>query len=238
MAISDSILRVTSYCSRYGFRATASRAALAIKRVLFANRMVVFYCDLGGQPSPPRIVPGSLKIDRLSTRIELAQPDLVKMTSFWHPRQARRNIDERFAKGASLWLVKCEDRLVAYGWTLQGRSIEPFYVPLGFDDVHLFDFHVFPEYRGRGINPFLVNHIISDLAHSCAGRAFIEAAEWNAPQLSSLKKTPFCRLGLARSIAIFGHRFTHWTREQTGAGMQETEVVRNDPRSIARSHER
>ena len=77
------------------------------------------------------------------------------MTSFWNPKLAHRNIKERFDKGASLWLIKFEDRLAGYGWTLQGRTIEPHYFPLGQDDVHLFDFHVFPKYRGRGLTLFL-----------------------------------------------------------------------------------
>ncbi len=33
-------------------------------------------------------------------------------------------------KGALLWLIKSEDGLAGYGWTLQGRTIEPHYFPL------------------------------------------------------------------------------------------------------------
>jgi hypothetical protein len=46
------------------------------------------------------------------------------------------------------------------------------------------------------------------------GRAFIEAAEWNQPQLSSLTKTPFRRLGRARKSIIFGRTVVHWANDQ------------------------
>ena len=77
--------------------------------------------------------------------------------------------------------------------------------------MHLFDFHVFPQYRGRGINPFLVTHILESLARVGAGRAFIEAAEWNKAQLSSLTKTPFRRLGMARKLTIFRRTIVLWS---------------------------
>ena len=47
MAISSSFSRLTAYYTRHGFVATIRRAGLALKRALFASRMVVFYCDLG-----------------------------------------------------------------------------------------------------------------------------------------------------------------------------------------------
>ena len=43
------------------------------------------------------------------------------MTSPWNPKQAHRNIRERFEQAASLWLIKSGDKLAGYGWTLQGQ---------------------------------------------------------------------------------------------------------------------
>lgn len=210
MGISNSILHVSEYYSRHGFVATIRRAGLGVKRALFANRMVVFYCDLPMQPTRPVNIPSSLRIDRLMSEKELGQQDLQEITSFWNPKQARKNIRERFAEGASLWVIKSEDKVAGYGWSLQGHTVAPHYIPLGQDDVHLFDFYVFPPYRGQGMNPLLVTHILRNLATNCRGRAFIEAAEWNEAQLSSLQKTPFRRLGVVRSATIFSHTFVSW----------------------------
>jgi ribosomal protein S18 acetylase RimI-like enzyme len=119
---------------------------------------------------------------------------------------------ERFGLGASLWLIKSHDKLAGYGWTLEGRTVEPHFFSLGHRDVHLFDFHVFPQYRGQGMNPTLVTSILRALTAEGAGRAFIEAAEWNQAQLSSLTKTPFRRLGMARKSTLFSRTLVLWDK--------------------------
>jgi ribosomal protein S18 acetylase RimI-like enzyme len=213
MSIAASISRLSDFYSRNGFRATIRRAGRAARRALFSNRMVLFYCELSGQTSLRTDPPSSLKVEKKVSEAELSPHDLQEMTSFWNPKLARQHVKERFGQGASLWLIRSGGKLAGYGWTLQGRTMEPHYFPLGQDDVHLFDFHVFAQFRGRGINPFLVNHILQILAAARAGRGFIEAAEWNRAQLSSLAKTPFHRLGLARKFTIFGRTFVWWRED-------------------------
>ena len=88
--------------------------------------------------------------------------------------------------------------------------MEPHYVSLGREDVHLFDFLVFPEFRGRGINSALVRHILQEFAVEARRRAFIEAAQWNTAQLSSLRRTPFQRFGVARKRGLFSKPSVVW----------------------------
>jgi hypothetical protein len=214
MSISSSMTRIAAYYSRHGFVATIRRARLAAKRALFSNRMVIFYCDLAKQASPPADIPNFLKVERLRTYPEISPQDLQEMTSFWNPKQAHRNIKERFEKGASLWLIKSGDRLAGYGWTIQGRTIAPYYFPVAQDDVQLFDFYVFPKFRGRAMHWLLTAHILQTLAAEGRARAFADTGEWNQAQLSSLKMTPFRRLGLARSFTILGHTFVSWVENE------------------------
>jgi len=183
---------------------------------------VLFYCDLATLTAPRADLPSFLKVERKKSSTDLSPEDLEAMTSFWNPRVAQGNIRERFGKGASLWLIKSHDRLAGYGWTLQGRTIVPHYFPLGPDDVHLFDFYVFPQYRGQGMNPFLVTRILRSLAREGAGRALIEAAEWNRAQLSSLSRTPFRPLGRARKLTIFGRTIVFWAEK--GVEQRSTKV--------------
>ena len=237
MGIANSISRLADYYRRHGFLTTLHRAGLVVKRVVLANRMVVFYCDLADQLTRPVLLPGSFTMDRLSSEAELRPHDLLAMTSFWSPKQAHRNISERFALGASLWLIKSEDQLAGYGWSLQGRTVEPYFFPLGKDDVHLFDFYVFPQYRGRGINPLLVTHILRNLSTACGGRAFIEAAEWNEAQLSSLRKTPFLNLGLVRSFTFFGHTVVFWGKKQDTDQLQRSSERHGRPLKTVKPNE-
>jgi GNAT superfamily N-acetyltransferase len=136
----------------------------------------------------------------------------LQITSAWNPEIARHQLAERFAQGASLWLFKVEGKLAAYGWTIIGRTMEPHFMPLGANDAHLFDYFVFPEYRGRRINPALVNHVLARLVSERRNRAYIEAAAWNLAQLNSLGRTPFRPLGRAWKFGIFGKTVVIWSR--------------------------
>jgi len=210
MGVSTLFSRFTGYFDRHGFSATVRRVGLAAKRALFSGRMVLFYCDLHSQAWPIVGMPSSMDVERKRNEGELSQQHLQEITSFWNPGLARRNITERFRHGAVLWLIKSEGRLVGYGWTLQGHTVEPHYFRLAPDDTHLFDFHVFPQYRGRGVNPLLVRYVLGSLAAESQGRAFIEAAEWNHAQLASLRMTPFRRLGSARKFTFSRHTAVYW----------------------------
>ncbi len=110
-----------TYYRRNGFWATIRRAGLAAKRALFSSRSVLFYCDLATQIAPPADLPSFLKVERKKSSAELSPEDLQAMTSFWNPKLAHRNMKERFDLGASLWLIKSDDKLAGYGWTLQGQ---------------------------------------------------------------------------------------------------------------------
>jgi ribosomal protein S18 acetylase RimI-like enzyme len=211
MAIFSLFSRFKAYLRRYGFAATVRRTGLAVRRTLFSNRAVLFYCDLSGQSLAPVEFPTSLNVERKRSQVELDAQDAQQIIHVWNPRVARQRLEQRFARGASLWLIKFNDRLAGYGWTLRGATMEPHYFPLGPHDAHLFDFHVYPLFRGQGMNPLLVRHILTELAGEGAGRAFIEAAEWNQAQLSSLGKTPFRCLGHARKWTILRCTTVWWS---------------------------
>ena len=230
MSISSSVSRFTDYFKRNGLRATAHRIGVATKRALFSSRSVLFYCDLSTLKLASADLPNSWKVDRHSDQTGISPADLQAIVTVWNPAQTRRNMKERFELGASLWLIKSEDHLAGYGWTLQGRTVEPHYFPLGPGDIHLFDFHVFPQYRGRGVNPFLVNYILRNLAAESQSRAFIEAAEWNQAQLVSLRRTPFQRLGSARKLTLFRYTMVFWGRNETVR--QTKEATGNLPRPV------
>jgi ribosomal protein S18 acetylase RimI-like enzyme len=214
MSVADSIFRLADYCRRHGVAGAIRRAGLAGKRALFASRMVVFYCDLTQRQLSAAAGAEALRVLRVEALRDLGTANLSAMTSFWNPKVANRRIRERFEKGASLWLVQCGEHLAGYGWTMQGGTIEPYYFPLAQEDVHLFDFHVFPAYRGRGINPFLVCSILDHLATGCGGRAFIETNEWNEAQLASLRKTPFRNVGAVRCFTFLGRTAVFWATKR------------------------
>ena len=211
MELPIAIRRLAEYYRRHGAGATCRRATVALKRAMAVHRVVLFYCDLSRLGDAGANLPDSLRVERKECFNELSQQDLKEILGVWNEDLARRNMDERFRLGASLWLIRCAGKLAGYGWTLRGRTVEPHYLPLGPEDIHLFDFAVFEQHRGQRLNPSLVNSILERLASEGSARAFIEAAEWNQAQFRSLSHTPFRRLCSARKATILGHTFVQWS---------------------------
>jgi ribosomal protein S18 acetylase RimI-like enzyme len=197
--------------------------------------MVLFYFDLADDGSLAATnMPDHLNVARKTGLDAIDTPDWQQITELWNPRLCRRNFSERFQEGASLWLIRSEGRLAGYGWTMTGRTIAPHYHPLGANDVHLFDFLVFPEFRGRNINPSLVRHILNELTAEGSSRAFIEVREWNRPQMISLAKTPFRCLGVARKASLFGKTFVEWSAAPGGSVSQTVQSPAQDGKTANR----
>lgn len=225
MHISDLIVRLRNYYGRQGFRATVVRAGVAARRALFTNRMVLFYCDLPVRESRSHQVTIDAQVEEKRTSADLKPGEWKALTAEWNPEVVSRKIGERFARGAQLWTVSVEGQMAGYGWTLRGSTIEPHYFPLGAQDLHLFDFHVFSRFRGRGINPYLVRSILNRFSSQTGGRAYIEAAEWNRSQLSSLGKTPFQYLGTARKCSFWKVILVSWTRRKEAAEVADDDAT-------------
>jgi Acetyltransferase (GNAT) family len=236
MGIASSITRFSDYYARHGVRATVQRATVQLRRSLFARRMVVYQCDLHTQKLPIRM-PESAHVDRVRSLAELTPEHLQELTSFWNPKQARHNIEERLSKGATLWLISSSGNLAGYGWTIKGRPIAPFYFPVGNDDVQLFDFYVFPKFRGRAMHWVLTTYILRTLAEENGGRAYADTGEWNEAQIAAFKMTPFKPLGMVRTFTIFGRRFTSWVDEVPTVAPQKRSVSTPKTLAAASSHE-
>jgi ribosomal protein S18 acetylase RimI-like enzyme len=221
MAVAESISRLINYYEKHGFGATLQRSRVFLRRCFLSRRFAVYYFDLSknGAVSPVRNWPENLKVVRVTRHEDIEANDWQKIADFWNPELSRRNFSKRFKEGATAWLIWSEGNLAGYGWTLTGRSIQPHFLPFGPDDVHLFDFLIFPEYRGQRINPLLVSYILDGLIAENRTRAYIEAAEWNRPQLNSLSRTGFKLMGVAHKAFLRGRTVVVWGKssELTGS---------------------
>src|SRR5438093_13573487 len=115
MTVSISISRFANYLKRNGLRATVRRGGLAVSRALPSNRTILFYSDLAGRTSQPEECPTFLEVRRKRASPELMLEEFHEIINVWNPGLAQRNIKERFDLGASLWLIKFENRLAGYG---------------------------------------------------------------------------------------------------------------------------
>jgi ribosomal protein S18 acetylase RimI-like enzyme len=224
MAVTESISRLVSYYERHGFGATLQRGRVFVQRFFLSRRFVVYYFDLSKNNAASLVQnwPEHLTVTRVARQDEIDAKDWEKIVNFWNPELSRRNFSRRFKEGATAWLIRSNGNLAGFGWTITGRSIQPHFLPFGPNDVHLFDFLVFPEFRGKRINPLLVNKILETLITENRTRAYIEVAEWNKPQLASLNHTGFHRLGLAHKTLFRGRTVVVWARPSASSSTSKS----------------
>ena len=204
--------RLESLRRRRGIFGGLEHAAVRVRRALFENWRILFYCDLQGQAlSGASYLPKHLSVERKSQSSEIGEKDWQAVFKIWDPRLSRRTFAQRFARGANMWLLRSQEEVAAYGWTLTGGMIQPHYCyQLGEMDVHLFDFTVLPEFRQQGINSVLVNHILQELGAEGKARAYIESYEWNRPMLRSLARTRFRPFAKAYVRFFLGRTIIEW----------------------------
>lgn len=204
--------RFWHYHRVHGSAATVGRIKTALSQIVYLGKNILFVCELPVAENKNPFSPGVL--ERKSSLAALTSEDVERIVSPAEPTGNRRRMNERFAAQAELWLIRCQGVIAAFGWTIVGKTMEPHFVPLAPRDVHLFDFFVFPEFRGRGLNPALVSQILQAISRENLSKAFIEAAAWNRPQLSSLKKTPFHRFGAARKFQLGKSSRVFWSERE------------------------
>lgn len=208
--IAVSLGHYARYARQHGLRAAGFRAASRLYRIVVRNRVVIFSADLSSLKGVSAL-PAGMRVARVSEERELRPADRNALLSYWDPTIKQRQIRKRFAQGATLWLVENAERLAGFGWTFRGAKGSPAFVTLAPDDVRLFDFEIFSGWRGRQINPALVEHVLRTSAQEGARRAFLEVHEWNTAQLRSLTRTRFRPIGTARLIEI-GDKSVVWSR--------------------------
>jgi GNAT superfamily N-acetyltransferase len=197
-----------SFYRRHGVRSTLARCVEALRRLSYSGRMILFVCPL---PSRPPLRPAGVSVERLSVST-LAQADCGSLFGSSDPADLARRLADRFSAGSELWLARVTGRPAGFGWTIRGRAFEPHFFPIQADEVHLFDFFVAADFRGRGVNGALMAECLARLGEQGVRVAHLECAAWNAGQLASLQKTPFRRCASARKLTLFGRPLVLWQR--------------------------
>ena len=201
--------RIVFFYRRRGLLATIKRFFTALYRSFYLGRMILYSC-----PMPSEGIGLSDKANKVdferATSAHLSKDDYVTVLYIGSIEERSRDIANRFELGSELWLAKVNGRVAGFGWTLVGKTVSPHYFTLGANEVHFFDFHVFQEFRGRGINIALIDKILTTLSTQPLSCAHIECAAWNTAQIRSLSKTPFHRQAEVIRIPFLGRSAIIW----------------------------
>ncbi|MGD0231368.1 MAG: hypothetical protein ABSC19_13575 [Syntrophorhabdales bacterium] len=183
---------------------------MALRRAVLGNKSILFYCDLRYAGDPVPALPGGCILEAATHYPDIRPADLQSLFDHLGARRTEHDLRDRFEKGATLWFLKEHDTIAAFIWSVRGTMVAPFFLPLTPDDVVLFDAESFPEYRGRGLYPLLVQSLFCKLREEKASRVYGMAKTWNASSLRGLGKTPFRRYAVASTMHAWGKTVTIW----------------------------
>ena len=206
------ITRFKNYYQKRGFLRTLLRFFEQPYRIIFKSKRILFYAEMNEVNDSVLALPPNIIIECKKAYNEAVQPDMQKMINYWDKENETDKVRERFEKGSFLWIVKLNGDIAGFVWSIKGKTVSPWYLPLTPHDTYIFDAVTFEEYRGRGFYPFLMNYVLGQLKMYGASRAVWEVYDWNKPSILGLKKTYCCKFGEARKFRVFGRNVTIWSQ--------------------------
>jgi hypothetical protein len=102
----------------------------------------------------------------------------------------KEDIDREFANGGVFWIAYIGEHFAACQWSIRGRFLRRWYVNLGPNDLVIYGAVTFNAFRGRGIHPAMIRHIIESEATDDVD-VYCDAAEWNVVAKRNIEKSGF-----------------------------------------------
>lgn len=117
-------------------------------------------------------------------------------------RRDRRSLEVdawELRHGAVQWLALIDGRLAGTSMSRRGRHFAKWFVPLHDDDIVIFRNGTMPEFRGRGVCPGIMRHVIgTELSEG--GRAYVDCRVFNKSSIRSIEKAGFRRIATMRPL--------------------------------------
>lgn len=201
------------YYRKNGFWQSVKQLGKKVKESVFAEPDVIYFADLVHlkQAVPPG--QDGIRVVERRTANEITAEEREALYAQIGRKLIEPQMKERFDKGVSAWFVYRENQFAGMVWTLVGDTMEPFYYFIAPEDVHVFNNVIFPEYRGKGINPVLIETVLQALGQRGFVRAYIETSVRNLAEQRSLSRTSFRPMGIADKKKKRGRQVTRWSTE-------------------------
>jgi RimJ/RimL family protein N-acetyltransferase len=162
---------------------------------LVRHKNIVYRLDRGAYAaSAPVVRPPGFAVKRCERNTDIP-------SSFW-PASARteapverEHIDHGFANGGVFWIAYIGEHIAGFQWSVRGRFVKKYSVNLDPDDLVIYGAVTFNAFRGRGIHPATIRHIIENEATDDVD-VYCDTAEWNVVAQRNIEKSGF------RAIAV------------------------------------
>ena len=212
--------KIKLYWKKYGTLGLAKRAVLRICLPFFSYNPLDFYC-ISGLPKTniqPRchleIRKGGLEDISL----------LVDFLSEIDEATVRKQVKYFFDKGGELFLAFNEGKLAHiahlcyYPGILEVHPLEihPL-MKLKHDEVYIGLCQTHPSFRGKGIYPVMLQHIMRYVTEKNKKRCFGSVAPTNLASIKGIKKAGFSFVERKRKFRLFGKVFNNqWVSPPVG----------------------
>ena len=99
------------------------------------------------------------------------------------------------SKGWRVWLLTIDKNPAVVGYSYPGNVAHNFYFPMTDSSIYIHYIYTLPQYRGRGILPLLLKHMMYMSKTEGFERAFIIVDEYNISSIRSIEKAGFQPIG-------------------------------------------
>ena len=179
-------------------------------KIILGKRFIIFSVNLLDIPDTILMLPENYNVETKKSLEELSRNEFRMLFKFRKKTIFLKQMKERFSQKAKLWLLKYREEIVAFRWTIEKKTISPYFFPLRKFDVHFFDAMVKDEYRGQNLNSLFINYILCVLKGEGYKRVYVETQSFNRKYINSIKKTRFKIIGEACRFSILGRIIVIW----------------------------
>jgi len=210
MSIMSLVQRFANQYRVYGLWGAIANTKTYLHRNLLHKSTFLYVADLEKLSNEDFILPEEYSIVAYHSRSDIPAKDQERYFGHAGKENGENEISDRFSKNAILWMLRVNEAPAGFIWSVRGKMVDPYFVPLAPNDSVLFDAVTFPEFRGKRIYSLLTNGVILRLRNDGCTRAFGHAEEWNLPSINGLRKTYLKAIGKARKFNLFGRTLVVW----------------------------
>jgi hypothetical protein len=196
-------------------RGPAGAIALALRTLVdatFRRDEILFVRSL--QAAGPRAAEGTDQtgVRPIRSIDDLSAADRAALAAYGGPGYLR-TAEERIRSGWTLFLVDLGGTLAGGGWALTpATGLVSKVVPLLEGDVTIIDCFTFPERRGRGAYPGMLEGIAHHYGAQGCLRAFIFTRASNTASVRGIEKAGFVPVAVYWTLALGGGELVWWRR--------------------------
>jgi RimJ/RimL family protein N-acetyltransferase len=102
---------------------------------------------------------------------------------------------EWLSKGWRLWIGVIDEEPAILAYSYAGDAASNFYFPMTSDCMYIHYVFVMPLYRGRGLLPSMLKHIVYESGRKGFKRVYSIVDKYNSSSISGIKKAGFKQIG-------------------------------------------